>query len=277
MGVRFVDVPFNSDGGAVGVALAPAALGLGEVTVPIHGATPVRGEYGFRAEEALVRMVADVAAIVRETWYTGHVPVLLGGDCPIMLGALQNLDGGLVFIDGHEDAWPPLEEQSGEAADSELGIALGLFDAPVQPSVRADRVVVLGPRDADEIVGKHVHRVDDLVTFRDGGWLGTASDEDLDEVLIPVGDRWWLHVDLDVLSTEALAAVDYQQPGGIDWERLEHVTRRILARPGCRGASVVIYNPELDGGAATPRVAAYARTVGELLASPAPADRAAAD
>jgi arginase family enzyme len=27
----------------------------------------------------------------------------------------------------------------------------------------------------------------------------------------------WLHLDLDVLSSEAFAAVDYPQPGGLGW------------------------------------------------------------
>jgi arginase len=68
-----------------------------------------------------------------------------------------------------------------------------------------------------------------------------------------------------VLSTDALAAVDYPQHGGLAWERLEHLTRVILARPGCRGASVVCYNPELDAGAAAPRIAAYCRSIAHLL------------
>lgn len=266
MSVRYIDVPFNSDGTEGGVALAPAAIGLGDVTVPIHGATPERGEYGIRSEAALARMVADVAAEVRDTWYADEVPIVIGGDCPVVLGALQALDGGLVFIDGHEDAWPPLEEQSGEAADSELGIALGLFDAPFPPSLRADRTVVLGPRDAEEIEGKGVHRIHDLVTFRDGAWLATAGDDDITAVIEPAGDAWWLHVDLDVLSSDALAAVDYRQPGGIDWARLDHVTQLILARPGCRGASIVIYNPDLDEGSAAPRIEEFARSVAARIA-----------
>ena len=173
---------------------------------------------------------------------------------------------GSIFIDGHEDGWPPLEDQSGEAADSELGMALGLFDAPIPPTTRADHVVVLGPRDAEEIDARGVHRIDDLVTFRDAEWLLSASDDDLTAVLEPAGDSWWLHVDLDVLSSEALAAVDYQQPGGLDWARLEHVVGVILGRPGCRGASIVIYNPELDGGAAAARIAQFGRALGTVLA-----------
>ena len=35
---------------------------------------------------------------------------------------------------------------------------------------------------------------------------------------------WWLHVDLDVLATTQLAAVDYQQPGGLSWDQLQTLT-----------------------------------------------------
>ena len=85
-------------------------------------------------------------------------------------------------------------------------------------------------------------------------------------MLDPAGDEWWLHIDLDVLSTESLSAVDYPQPGGLDWARLDHVVGVILNRPGCRGASVVIYNPELDDGAAAPRIAQFGRALGTVLA-----------
>ena len=266
MRARFIDVPFNSNGTDGGVALAPAAIGLGDVTVPIRGATPARGEYGFQSEAALIAMVDDVENAVRDAVLAGELPIVIGGDCPVMLGGVRAIGGGLVFVDGHEDGWPPLDEQSGEAADSELGIALGLFDAPLPPMVRADRVVVLGPRDADEVESKRVHRIDDLVAFRDGAWLETASDDQLAAVLAPTGDAWWFHVDLDVLSTDALAAVDYPQPGGLHWDRLEHVTRVILSRPGCKGASVVIYDPELDDGSAAPRIREYARLVADVAA-----------
>ena len=58
--------------------------------------------------------------------------------------------------------------------------------------------------------------------------------------------HFWLHVDLDVLSTDAMGAVDYPQAGGLSWEELGEITTRILANPSCAGWSVVIYNPDLD-------------------------------
>ena len=69
---------------------------------------------------------------------------------------------------------------------------------------------------------------------------------------------WWLHVDLDVLSTEAFSAVDYQQPGGLTWQQLEDLAHAVLSVPGCAGASVVIYNRDVDGGQAAPRIVEYA-------------------
>src|SRR4051812_23869263 len=104
----------------------PAALGFTGVEIPVD-ARPVRGPHGILAEDALVTMVADVAAAVRDAHHDGETPIIIGGDCPIMLGALAAMDDpGLVFLDGHEDAWQPIPQLSGEAADSELGIAIGV-------------------------------------------------------------------------------------------------------------------------------------------------------
>jgi arginase len=78
------------------------------------------------------------------------------------------------------------------------------------------------------------------------------------------GAPWWLHVDLDVLSTAALPAVDYQQPGGLSWADLRELTAAALARGGCVGATVTIYSPDLDPGdrhAGT--IAAFVRELAE--------------
>jgi len=58
--------------------------------------------------------------------------------------------------------------------------------------------------------------------------------------------RWWLHVDLDVLATSSLTAVDYPQPGGLDWSTLTALSRRALSSPNVVGWTVTIDNPDLD-------------------------------
>jgi arginase len=74
-----------------------------------------------------------------------------------------------------------------------------------------------------------------------------------------------LHVDLDVLSTAALAAVDYRQPGGLSWDQLESVTEQLLNLGGCGGFSVCIYNPEIDHGAAAGRITDYVAAAARSL------------
>ena len=56
---------------------------------------------------------------------------------------------------------------------------------------------------------------------------------------------FWFHLDLDVLSTEALPSVDYRQDGGIGWIDLTSVARIGLGASPI-GWDVTIYNPELD-------------------------------
>lgn len=265
--VRFINVPFNSAGFATGVARMPAALGFAGVDIPVD-ARPVRGPHGLLAEDALVRMVADVAVAVGDAFRDGEAPIVIGGDCPVMLGALAAMhDPGLVFIDGHEDAWLPTGGLSGEAADSELGIALGLVPAPIAPTLDPARVVVLGPRDAFEIEQLGQRRIDDVVAMRDARWVKRASADDVRALVgAATASNWWLHVDLDVLSSAALPAVDYPQPGGLTWAKLTELTELVLALPNCVGASVAVYNPDLDGGAGAPRIREYVERVVTTLA-----------
>jgi arginase len=81
---------------------------------------------------------------------------------------------------------------------------------------------------------------------------------DLDEVarqalsVVRRGEgRFWLHVDLDILSAADFPAHDFPQPGGVSWPVLTHLTRAALACKECAGWSVVIYNPDLDPGRQT--------------------------
>jgi arginase len=57
---------------------------------------------------------------------------------------------------------------------------------------------------------------------------------------------FWLHLDWDVLSSEAMAAMTNPNPGGLDWPELGEVTRAALASPAVAGWDVAVYNPDLD-------------------------------
>lgn len=268
--VELIGVPTNSSGTVDGVARAPAVLrqrGLSAALASRPGFTDAgdlalpapqsrRGPSGLLAEDALITMIGRVAGAVRAARGRGRFPLVLGGDCPVMLGALLALQDeqdrpGLLFVDGHEDAWPPLASPTGEAADSELGLALGLFDAVldprlrgVLPRIRAADVIAMGPRDHDELAAAGVPtlagQLRALIRLDEFHAVNCAAAA----ALLPA--PWWLHTDLDVLASTELAAVDYPQPGGLTWEQLSQITSAALASDGCAGWSVCIYNPDLD-------------------------------
>ena len=222
--LTLIGVPTNSSGAVDGVARAPAVLrqhGLatalarhrgftdaGDLPLPVP--VPVRGPSGLLAEDALAAMIELVAQAVGAARRAGRFPLLVGGDCPVILGAVAALHAeagrpGLLFVDGHEDAWPPLASPTGEAADCELGLALGLFGTGLSPRLHAmlprlDPVV--GPRDSAELAAAGVASLDGRL-----GALIRPAELTADRyaaALAGLPPPWWLHTDLDVLATTEL-------------------------------------------------------------------------
>jgi arginase len=232
---------------------------LGDLTLDTSSGQ--RGPSGLLNERSLRTLVATTRQVVASSAEHGRKTLLVGGDCPVLLGPLAALaeggaPSGLVMFDGHEDAWSPTLSGTGEASDSELGIAIGKLNGGISqilgvrsPLVDAARVALLGPRDAEEIAaGGETSIRDDVALFMDDRELvaaggGAATRAALDAI----GDvSFWVHVDLDVLETLSFGAVDYPQPGGITWPVLEEAFEIAVSRGDCRGASVAIYNPDLD-------------------------------
>ncbi len=269
--IGLLGVPTNSAGRADGVARGPTALleaGLlealgrdgevrdyGPVTLP--DPSPERdSETHLIDPTGLATMVARVREAVAPILASGHFPLVIGGDCPVLLGCLaaarKEGSTGLLFVDGHEDAYPPARSTTGEAADMELAFALGMVDASwspelagILPLVAPADVRVLGARDAERIEAEGLRSIGDRLPVVDDGRLAADPAGETRAACAPLPDPWWFHLDLDVLSTEALPAVDYPQEGGLSWIELDAVTRAALAaRP--IGWDVTIYNPDLD-------------------------------
>ncbi len=274
--IHLLGVPFNSAGRNDGVARAPAALrraglvqrlraaGVSVVDrgdVDLGPTAPERDAVsGLIAPGALAAMIRTVRAEVQAIISAAAFPLVIGGDCSILLGCLpaqgSRSPPALLFVDGHEDAWSPASSTTGEAADMELGFALGLTTAGLpedllseMPRLDARDVVVVGARDKRELFIAGVPSVSELVhTVPPERIIAAEAESVAVEAAWRLAHRGarWLHVDLDVLSTESLAAVDYRQPGGLDWDALTSFTRGALSTAGVIGWDVTIYNPGLD-------------------------------
>lgn len=116
------------------------------------------------------------------------------------------------------------------------------------PRAAPEDVIVLGARDQDELAEAGVRSIDDTVRVVRADAIAQDPKAVARDAVESMNRRgpWWLHVDLDVLSTDSLAAVDYRQPGGLDWPTLTELTATALGGAGILGWSVTIYNPDLD-------------------------------
>ena len=274
--IALITVPYDSGGTAVGTARAPAVLRRHQLlerlqavaTVTDYGDVPVVPSGGQRDRDSgligpstFLRMLDALQVVVLRALAATEFPILIGGDCPILLGALAAIRAqghvpGLLFVDGHEDAYAPHESPTGETADMEYGFAVGLKTEDWTPAlkerfplVRARDAILIAHRDAAVIKEDHATSVLSEVPHYDAGSVAQAPAATVRAALkqlSPDVSAVWLHTDLDALSTRALAAVDYKLPGGLSWSELTTVVATSLANPSVIGWNITIYNPDLD-------------------------------
>lgn len=193
----------------------------------------------------------------------GSFPLVLGGDCSILIGcmlALRRLGRrGLFFVDGHSDFYLPEQSGTGEAADCDLALVSGrgpdvLTDMDgLKPLVRDEDVVVFGYRDAEEAASDGSQDVKDtrMGVFDLGRVRGLGIEEAAEtaagNLLRDGPSGFWVHLDADVLDDAVMPAVDYRMPGGLSLEELSGLLRVLLGTGRAVGMSATIFNPALDG------------------------------
>jgi arginase len=209
-------------------------------------------------------LAASLTAAISDV--PGRRPLVVGGDCSILLGIVPALLGqgplGLWFLDGHPDFLDGEASDTGETADMDLSVLTGQGPAPLialaksRPMIPAERVVLLGHRTrnldssaASEVarLPAELHRIDaealvarpNAAGERAARWLARVGGDDNRRSI-------WLHLDLDVLNPDALPAVTYPQTGGPDWEQLALAMKPLARSPQLLGVSVADFRPDLD-------------------------------
>jgi len=231
--------------------------------------TRIRNGRSLRAYSLeLSRNVQDVLGARR-------FPVVIGGDCSILLGCLHGarLAGGrgLVHVDGHSDftqeksyATP---ETLGAAAGMDLALASGrgeklLTDWPDvgSPLVDDADIVQVGERGSDEpwfqqyygdILETAITRLTAQCVLEEG--MDVGAHRILARLETRGLEKAWLHVDLDVLDQKVMSAVDSPGSPGLDYEQLAQFLRLLIASGRIAGADFAIYDPERDPGHAHAR------------------------
>lgn len=251
-----------------GLIAALRAEDAGCVVPPRYDATWKRGD-GDRNAEAIASYSLRLADRVGEIVDRGDLPVVLGGDCSVLIGHMLALRRrgryGLIFLDAHSDfRHPENAEAIGAAAGEDLAIVTGRGDRrlikldELRPYAREDDIHVLGIRPNDIYRGeleKLGIAVATSTEINEGG-PATMARSAL-ETVTRAASGFWVHLDVDVVDSSEMPAADCPEPHGISFATLTILLREVLGSSKCAGIEVTIYDPDLDlEGEVAPRIVA---------------------
>jgi arginase len=274
--IGIIEAPLSTGVGLAGVELmatslreaglqsAVGALSCESISEPLL-VTSVDPDTSLPDPQVVRKFLLDLADRVAESCRTDHTPLVVGGDCTILLGCLAGAkrhgDLGLLFIDAQTDFHPPGRGKT-ETASMELYLATGRGPEVLSnlegdvPLIADCNVVCLGYRTGER-----------PYTGTDGAQMA-LSPLDTDIVCLPLdhirkrgfgntldralkhlcadGREFWLHFDVDALHDDVMPAVDYRLPDGLSVGEIVEAIRRAMNTGRVRGVNVTIYNPTLD-------------------------------
>jgi arginase len=244
---------------AVG-ALEPIVMARPAWKPGAESGTRLRNGHAMRAFNlALADHVAQASA-------RGEFALVVGGDCSILLGALAGARRhgplSLVHVDGHSDFRHPgnydPDSMLGSVAGMDLALATGRGEALMTdwpgvptPLVHDRHVVQIGEREGrdpdfawPDVNDTDIERIDvfaaneigpGAVLERTRRRLDTAPDQ-----------RFWVHLDVDVLDQAVMPAVDSPGAPGIAPDDLATILSGLVPDPRCAGMTVTVFDPDLD-------------------------------
>ena len=219
---------------------------------------PETGILNARAIAAWSPRFADAVEAVLDA---REFPVVLGGDCTIVLGSMLAFRRrgryGLFFIDGNADFFQPEAEPNGEGASMDLALVTGygpslLTDIEGRgPLVRPEDAVAFAYRDhkdqeayGSQPLPKELKAID-LPAVRAMG-IEAAARQAVDHLTRDELDGFFIHLDADCLDDAIMPAVDFRVPDGLSRDELGTALRIALASGKAVGLEITIYNPRLD-------------------------------
>lgn len=214
---------------------------------------------GVRNANEIGQYAHQQAALLKGVSAKKEFPVVLGGDCSILIGTMLGLKQtgayGLFFLDGHTDFIPPELSQTAGAAGMDLAIVAGYGHdkltnlANQKPYVQESHIWCVGNRTYDQsyvkpIEASAIHYLD-LLALRAFG-LEKCATAFLSMVKQERLDGFWLHLDVDVINDALMPAVDSRQPDGLSYDELNELLFVLLSDEKSAGLEITILDPELD-------------------------------
>lgn len=236
--VSILPVPYDgtstwrkgADRGPAAILEASAAVELYDIETRSepsrHGIETLGPIEGTGApEEVCERVRRSVSRVLSR----GRLPVLLGGEHSVTIGAIEAAadvysDLGVLQIDAHADT---RERYEGSTHNHACVMARARERCPiVQVGIRSVDASELTGLDPERVFWAHRIRAD-----RDTGWM--------DRVVSLLPPHVYVTIDLDAFDPSLLPATGTPEPGGLFWEEVNELLRRVVEHRTVVGFDVV--------------------------------------
>ena len=267
MPTRVITVPYRYDEREEGLGAGPPALlaaGLVDrlttagvaVAGTVEVSLPDEEREAGRTAVNIGLLGAHTAQAVGEALGAGETALVLAGDDTATVGVLAGLQRahgagaaiGMVWFDAHGDFNTPETSYSGILAGMPVAILAGLAGplwraaAGLAAPMPTDRIVLAGVRELDQ-------KEETLLRSTDATILTTQEvcvEEPLRRVigrLTATTERFWIHIDLDVLDPRHVPSASTPSPRGLEIDELVRGLGVVLATGRVAVVSVAGLNP----------------------------------
>jgi arginase len=222
---------------------------------------PDRGSPAARNLKAVVRVATEVEDAVAKVLATDRLPLVLGGDCTITIGAVAGLkrchaDGGLIYVDGDADLGVPGDASSGILDSMGISHLLGRGAPELAglggrtPLLEASRLAILGPDPRETDDAGRAFLADAGVSFQEAPVLiadpAAAAERALDKVTSESA-RFLVHFDVDVVDSGDLPLGNFPHYGsGVLLDQALTALHVLRSHPSFAGLVVTEVNPTHD-------------------------------
>jgi len=217
---------------------------------------PVEPYGGLRDTDRVAEVIRRVAAEVAAIRAAGRLPLVLGGDCTITLGALDGFGGGgLVYFDGDADLTTP--ERSASAVADTMGMTHMLGGGSPRlarlgsryPLLRPGQVVLFGfdPAELDtgewtELVSRHLYAAPAPAVRADPVGEAQRARGYLDRRSV----SYLVHFDVDVLHTGLFPLANYPHFAGLTLDEVSACLNEFARGERFGGLVITEVNPDHD-------------------------------
>jgi arginase len=277
--VAIIGVPSGLGAPSPGQETGPAAIRAAGLVERLHAAHTLVVDWGdvpvperdqpvvesARNQDALATLAGSVATRVGAALDEGFLPLVLGGDHSVSLGAIRAAAArapiGVLWFDAHGDFNTPETSPSGNVHGMVLALLAGLGPAPLVDAVGplpGHRLALLGARalDTDERrnllqAGVGVYSTEALRALGPAGAIERAI-----AGLVAAGaERLYVSIDLDVLDPSVAPGVATRASSGLTLDEARTALQTVAHTGRLAALDVTELFPARDRDGATARAA----------------------